>query len=54
MASIIKFISGCTAEIAPATCPAPAPRQLFGWPHFRIDNCICNCGCKPQFKPWLC
>jgi len=36
MASIIKFISGRTAEIAPATRPAPIIG--FAAPHFRIDN----------------
>jgi len=28
----IKFISGLTTEVAPATHPAPAPRQFLGWP----------------------
>jgi len=32
MLSNIKFISGCTTEIAPATRPAPAPRKFLGWP----------------------
>jgi len=31
MISSIKFIRGRTTEIAPATSPAPALRQLLGW-----------------------
>jgi len=45
MVSSIKFISGRTTEIAPATHPTPAPRQLLGWlrraafPHWQ-QRCI--------------